>query len=314
MLIHPYCCNEYDELKKVIMCSPSTSAIPNQAAADDVQWEKPVNPEKTAAAFQEMTDAMAEEGVEVIDYASHLPDHTQSFHSRLINRVFVRDLACVIGTLVVPGEAGISMRRPEYLHAHTLFRDWFPKDRFSIQANNPVNALEFGDVLVLRKDAVFINTGLRTSFESVQKLLPQLWEEGVTEVGVIDLPRRGDTMHMDMNCNVAAPDLLIAKSYMKYFPVQVFTAKESTYMMMDDFITRHGYDIFWTDEIHHTVADINFLNVNPETLLVSTKAHKKVLHHEKLKKKNIIRVDVDELENGGGGIRCMTLPVERRCT
>ncbi len=312
MLIHPFCCNEYDELKKVIMCSPSKTRIPTQAAADDVQWEKPVNPDKTTAAFQEMTEAMTREGVEVIDYSGHLPEPDQAFHARLINRVFVRDLACAFGTLVVPGEAGISMRRPEYLYAHKLFENWFPEDRFSLQANNETNALEFGDVLVLSKEAVFINTGLRTSFESVLKLLPLLWQEGFSEVGVIDLPRRGDTMHMDMNCNVAAPDLLIAKSYMKYFPVQVFTAKESTYMMMDDFITRHGYDIFWTDEIHHTVADINFLNVNPETLLVSTKAHKKVLHHEKLKKKNIIRVDVDELENGGGGIRCMTLPVERR--
>ncbi|MHC8523058.1 arginine deiminase family protein [Rossellomorea sp. H39__3] len=62
----------------------------------------------------------------------------------------------------------------------------------------------------------------------------------------------------------------------------------------------------------HTVADINFLNLNPETLLVSTKMNRHILKdHPKRKKLRIIEVDVNELEKGGGGIRCMTLPFVR---
>ncbi|WP_231572599.1 arginine deiminase family protein, partial [Halobacillus sp. BBL2006] len=34
-------------------------------------------------------------------------------------------------------------------------------------------------------------------------------------------------------------------------------------------------------------------------------------HHPKLKNKRLIEVDVNELEKGGGGIRCMTMPIER---
>ncbi|WP_226580379.1 arginine deiminase family protein [Halobacillus litoralis] len=310
--VKPNCWNEYDELKRVIVCSPSVLKVPDLKTANDVQWEKPVNPEKTRADFMNMVEAMEKEGVEVMDYSDALQPDETAFHEQLLNRVFVRDLACVFGTTVIPGEGGTTMRRPEYLYAHRIFEDWFSSESFSIKENNNVNALEFGDCMVLSKDAVFFNTGLRTSFESVDILKTKLFESGFSEVGVIDLPRRGDTMHMDMNGNVVGPDIFLAKSYMRYFPVQVLKRNGSSYMMMHEFLNRHGYDVIWADDVKHTVADINFLNLNPDTILISTKAHKKILHHEKLKKKRLIEISVDELEKGGGGIRCMTLPVERR--
>ncbi|MGG4169517.1 arginine deiminase family protein [Rossellomorea vietnamensis] len=311
--IHPNCWNEHGELKTVMVCSPSSVDVPDQRTADYVGWEKPVNQENAKENHEEMTQAMEDAGVTVIDYSKYLKDEVKELNQQLINRVFVRDLACVYGNTVIPGDAGTTIRAPEYVHCHELFQSWFDEKAFSIQDNNRLKALENGDVFVLNRDSVFINTGLRSSIESIEALKGKIFQAGFSEIGIIDLPRTGETMHLDMNCNVAGENLLIAKSYMRLFPVQIVSEKGGQYVMMEEFIKRQGFDVLWTDDIKHTVADINFLNLDPDTLLISTKANKKILKdHPKLKGKKLIEVDVNELEKGGGGIRCMTLPLERR--
>jgi arginine deiminase len=311
--IHPNCWSEHGELKTVMVCTPSSLDIPDQRTADYVGWEKPVNQEIAKENHEGMMKAMEDAGVTVIDYSRFLKGENAELNHQLINRVFVRDLACVYGNTVIPGDAGITMRAPEYVHSHELFQTWFDEKTFSIKENNRLKALENGDVFVLNKDAVFINTGMRTSIESIEEIQQEIFRAGFSEIGIIDLPRTGETMHLDMNCNVAGSDLLIAKSYMRLFPVQIITENGGRYVMMEEFIRRQGFDILWTDDVKHTVADINFLNLDPETLLVSTKANKKILKgHTKLRGKKLIEVEVNELEKGGGGIRCMTLPLERK--
>jgi arginine deiminase len=310
--IHPNCWSEHGELKTVMVCSPSSLDIPDQRTADYVGWEKPVNQNIAKENHEGMKKAMEDAGITVIDYSLYLKGEKAELNHQLINRVFVRDLACVYGNTVIPGDAGTTMRAPEYVHSHELFQTWFDEKTFSIKDNNRLKALENGDVFILNKDAVFINTGMRTSIESIEAVQQEIFRAGFSEIGIIDLPRTGETMHLDMNCNVAGSELLIAKSYMRLFPVQIITEKGGRYVMMEEFIRRQGFDVLWTDDVKHTVADINFLNLDPETLLVSTKANKKILKgHPKLQGKKLIEVDVNELEKGGGGIRCMTLPLER---
>ncbi len=312
MNIQPNCWNEYGQLKSVIVCSPSILDVPDQQTATDVQWEKAVRQKKARENHQIMIEAMEEEGVNVIDYSVHLSREELLLNEKLINRIFVRDLACVFGQIMLPGAAGTSMRRPEYFQSHTLFQQWFDNKTFRLEVNNDLKALEYGDVMILNKDAILINVGIRTSIESVEALQGELFKAGFSEIGVIDLPRRPDTMHLDMNCNVVGGKLFIGKSYMNYLPIQVITAKGFTYEMPEVFLKRHGFETEWTSAIKHTVADINFLNLNPETLLISTKANKSIFkNHSFLKKKKLIEIEVDELEKGGGGIRCMTLPLER---
>jgi arginine deiminase len=312
MKLKPNCWNEHDELKSVIVCSPTILSVPDQQTAKDLRWQQTGDKDKMWHNFLEMVQTMEREGVQVTDYSTFLPEDDKSFHGQLINRVFVRDLACVFGSTVIPGEAGTTIRRPEYIHAHRIFKKWFSEDQFSLDWKASANALENGDVLVLSKDAVFINVGMRSSYESALVLHKMLIQLGFSEIGIIDLPRRAESIHLDMTLNVVGPGLVLAKSYLRYFPVEILTDAGNTYMMLHEFLQRHGFEVIWSDNIKHTVADINFINLNPETLLLSTKANKKIFRHEKLKKKRFIEVNVDELESGGGGIRCMTLPIERR--
>ncbi|MCA0971685.1 arginine deiminase [Halobacillus litoralis] len=312
MEIRPSCFNEHDELEAVLVCSPAPLDVPDQQTAEDVQWAKPFDYQKAEHQHRNMIEAMKESGALVIDYSTEISTQDQPFHSQLINRLFTRDLAGVCGKTVIPGEAATSMRQPEYILSHKLFERWFPRDCFQIIKNEKWKALEFGDVYVLNQDAVLINVGMRSSMESVEAVQHTLFEAGFNEVAAIDLPRRADTMHLDMNANMVGASHFLAKAYMRYFPVRVLTRTGGQYFMLGDFLQRHGIEPVWTDSVKSTLPDLNFLNLNPETLLVSSKMNKKILkHHEVLKKHKLIEVEIDELEKGGGGIRCMTLPLIR---
>lgn len=312
MQLKPSCYNEHDTLKAVLVCSPAPLDVPDQQTATDVQWEKPFDFKKAQHQHANMVEVMKQNGVTVIDYSTYLDHQDKPFHDQLINRLFTRDLAGVCGTTIIPGEAATSMRQPEYILAHRLFSRWFPDNQFQIIKNEKWKALEFGDVYILNKDAVLINVGLRSSMESVEAVSTKMFEAGFSEVAAIDLPRRADTMHLDMNANMVGAKHFLAKSYMRYSPVRVLTVYGGKYFMLGDFLNRHGIKVVWTIDIRSTLPDLNFLNLTPETVLASSKRHKGVMsHHEDLKKHEIIEVEIDELEKGGGGIRCMTMPIIR---
>ncbi|WP_200411008.1 arginine deiminase family protein [Virgibacillus salexigens] len=306
----PGCWSEHGELKVVFVCSPSQISIPDLKTAEDVQWSAPVHHETAQANFASFKTALEDAGVEVIDYSQYLDSQGQQLSSQLINRFFVRDLACVFGKTMLPGEAGTFMRRPEYVQVHQLMNTWFPQ-AFRMEATNHLKALEFGDVLILNQDVVWINVGMRTSLESVEEVKDRIFQAGFSEIGILSLPRRSDTLHLDMNCNVAGGELMVAKQFVRHFPIHVWTEQGSHYEMPKQFLERHGFAVYWLEQ-YNTIPDINFLNLDPETILISKQAHKQMLKkHPKMDKKKIIEVDVTELEKAGGGIRCMTLPLVR---
>lgn len=307
----PNCWSEHEELEVVLLCAPSKLEVPKLKIAEYVGWSSSVNHAKAQQNFMEFKYTLENRGIKVIDYSEELSQDERNLSDQLLNRYFVRDLACVFGNIILQGEAGVSMRRPEYVQAHSLMEKWFPKT-FLSHENDNVRALEFGDVLILNRDAVLINIGMRTSKESVEKVKEKIFHAGFSEIGIIDLPRRPDTLHLDMNCNVANEDLLIAKSFVRYLPVHVLTENSSRFEMPEQFLERHGFEAYWLDD-YNTIPDINFLNIDPETLLISKQAHKQMFkNHPKLQKKKIIEIEVTELEKGGGGIRCMTLPLRRK--
>ena len=307
----PSCWSENGELEVVMMCAPSKLDVPSSTIAENVQWDGPVQQAKAQESFLGFKDTLERAGVKVIDYSQELPQEARPLSDQLINRYFVRDLACVFGEVIIPGEAGISLRRPEYPHAQSLLEKWFP-EQFVPNDTNIGEALEFGDVMVLNKDAVFINIGTRTSMKGVEKAKEAIYKAGFSEIAIIALPRSTDTLHLDMNCNVAANNVIIAKDFMRFFPVKVLTEKGFSFDMMESFLNRHGFNLHWLEK-YKTIPDINFLNVDPETLLISKQANKQNFkQHPLLQNKRLLEVDVKELEKGGGGIRCMTLPLRRK--
>lgn len=304
------CWSEHEELKVVMLCEPSIFDVTELKIAENIGWSATVSHKKALENFMELKAAFEHVGVKVIDYAKELANEQQLLSKQLINRYFVRDLACVIGHKMLPGNAGSSLRRPEYPLAHSLLAKWFPEQFMS--KLQPAQSLECGDVMLLNKDAVLINLGMRTTLKAIKSMKTYIFQQGFSEIAVIDLPKGNDTLHLDMNCNVANANLVIAKSFVRYFPVQVFTAQSSHFDMVEQFLQRHGFEVYWLEK-YKTIPDINFVNIDPETLLISKQATKQqLMKHPLLQKKKLLEVEVTELEKGGGGIRCMTLPLVRK--
>ncbi|MCF6136439.1 arginine deiminase family protein [Pseudalkalibacillus berkeleyi] len=309
--IKPSCWSETDTLKTVIVCPPSILDVRDQQTAEDVLWEKPVNQKRATENHARLCRALEDAGVQVINYAKYLSVEDFHMNEQLLNRIYVRDLACVFGETILPGEAGISMRQPEYIHAHRLFKKWY-EEPFKAEANNGLKALEFGDVMILNRDVVLINVGMRTSILSIEQVKGEIFKAGFSEIAIIDLPRRSDTLHTDMNLNLAGENMILSKCYLRYLPVLTMTEKASKHEMLHNLLKRHGFETHWTSKVTDSLADINFLNLDPETILISKQRRKSIFKdHPKLKKLKCIEVNVTELEKGGGGIRCMTLPLRR---
>ncbi|WP_224749475.1 arginine deiminase family protein [Polycladospora coralii] len=308
----PQCCSELGELEIVMLCKPSELSIPDMKTAYQVGWKAPVDKRKALASHLNMRQVLEEQGIQVIDYSEYLSATELKLNDQLINRCYVRDLAGVVRKQVITGRPAISMRLPEYDQAHQVMQSWFNPDRFFTPNGTKGATLEFGDVSILNRDAIVINVGKRTSIGAIESIKQAIFDAGFSEIAVIDLPRHDDTMHLDFNFNVMAANLVVAKSFLRFFPLRVICREHTRYAMFEDYMRYHGYEVHALSS-YDTIPDINFLNINPETILISQQANTaRVLDHPKLKQKKVIKVDVTELEKGGGGIRCMTLPLRRR--
>jgi len=192
----PNCCSEHEELKVVMLCAPSD--VPDLTIAENVGWDAAVNHVKAMDNFMGFKTTLENAGVKVIDYSEELSTDVKTVSEQLINRYFVRDLACVIGNSMFYGAVG-SLSKASGVSTCTLI---IRKVVSGKKDKQPSTALECGDVLILNKDAVLINIGMRTTLEAVESIKDRIFQEGFSEIAIIDLPRRSDTLHLDMNCNV----------------------------------------------------------------------------------------------------------------
>ena len=124
----------------------------------------------------------------------------------LPNLIFTRDLAAIVGQLVVVGNASRNARRREteliwnVVEHHPLFegatvartsthvRQW--------QRNTPLT-LEGGDVLVVSSSLAVIGASERTTWSMILHLAREILDHGFTRVLVVEMPKQRSSMHLD---------------------------------------------------------------------------------------------------------------------
>ncbi len=122
------------------------------------------------------------------------------------NLIFTRDLAAVVGELVVVGNASKAVRRRETLmswavvNGHPLF-DGSTVSRTSRRVHSEGGSapltVEGGDVLVISNSLVCIGASERTSWAMIVALADELLDEGFTRVLVAEMPKQRSSMHLD---------------------------------------------------------------------------------------------------------------------
>ncbi|HLO03357.1 MAG TPA: arginine deiminase family protein [Symbiobacteriaceae bacterium] len=262
-------------------------------------------------AFGRLSDALRGNGVQVLDLSQHVTLEEQEVSGQLVNRLFTRDVGATLGSKVVLGSAGAQMRNPDFHFARRALQRLLDAEQISTAANQPGCSIEFGDLIILSPSAVLINVGYRTNRSAVEQLVPLLMEEGFEEIGLTTLPKEMNVPHLDVACNVVGGRWLLALSFARHMPVEVITPHAPpSYQMLPSFASRHGYQMIWVPPGHDPLGHINFISLAEDTILASTSG---VLLPTLLRECGIDlrQIDIQALEQGCGGIRCLTLPLVR---
>jgi len=124
----------------------------------------------------------------------------------LPNLIFTRDLAAVVGQLVVVGSASKRARKRESLLTWTMV-DHHPRFAgarvasvsrkvWEEQLAAPLT-MEGGDVLVISSSMACIGASERTTWSTIVEVADELLDGGFSRVLVVEMPKQRSSMHLD---------------------------------------------------------------------------------------------------------------------
>lgn len=217
---------------------------------------------------------------------------------------------------------------------------------------NPKITIEGGDVLVAREDVLIIGTGIRTSSQGIDFILEQLKTRGnIKHIIVQELPDTPESfIHLDMvftfldknKCMVYEPVILRPNKY-RTVHINIDGEKTSIKTVPNLLVVLKdlGIDLEpvycggqadpWTQEREQWHSGANFFAMGPGKVIGYARnvytmdemdkhgfdiLRAKDVLNKKINladyEKYVVTIDGSELARGGGGARCMSMPIRRK--
>lgn len=268
-------------LRKVLLCKPEflVSAAPINVISE--HYTKPLNRDKMMQEFESVVKAYEENEVEVIQVTSS---------ENMPNAVFTRDFGGNVKEGYILGRFKKEIRFEERNHYEMIMSEL----GISKIAEVHDGYFEGGDFAFIDEKTLAIGVIDRTNLTGVDEIRKQLEPYGYKVYAVKANP---DYLHLDMCFNLVSPNLAIAYEaglpddfldLLKEKGIKVISGTE-------EMIFKHGYNV-------EALGDNRVISLRQNTFI-----------NDALRKEGmeVIEVDISELLKAGGGVHCMTFPLER---
>lgn len=269
--------NEYDVLKKVILCQPQYMTIREVINETQKHFEEEgIHIEKALEQHNQFVKTLNEYGVEVI----LLP-----YHKKYPEQVFTRDIGFTLGQTIFVAEMASEIRKGE----EDVLKLWLEDEEISYY-NLLGDQIEGGDV-VIDNDTIYVGLSNRTNqraADHLQEILPQF--------KVRAIPFKAEYLHLDCVFNVVSPEVaLIYRPALTEEDIKLFSSK---------------YDLIDVSEEEQFSLGTNVLCIGNKRIF-SLPVNKSVNEQLRNKGFEVVEVDITEIIKSGGSFRCCTLPIMR---
>lgn len=276
--------NEFGKLKKVALYKPRINEI-YQGNPSDVMYVTKPDAEKVLIEFNNVVQAFRDLGIEVV-----LLEDLEHPYLQTTNMIFLRDVAAIIDNKIILANMKYALRKTEPRKFKNLFMDKC-KVGENVFVELPNNmTMEGADIIVCNDSKILAYAGFRTSLEAVNKIASELQLEAISipANNIQKVPQ-----HLLGAVHIIAPGIIARRPRYYNFDVDGFE-----YLDFDE-----------TNEIKRNFA-MNIVTIAPMEILMPSNCPDIMRKFEE----NGVRchiVDIDEIHKMGGGLACMTLPLER---
>ncbi|WP_226668827.1 dimethylarginine dimethylaminohydrolase family protein [Metabacillus litoralis] len=271
------CHNEYDVLKRVILCEPQYMTIRDVINETQKQFEDVgIHIDKAVKQHREFVKTLRENGVEVI----LLP-----YHQKFPEQVFTRDIGFTLGQTIFVAKMASDVRMGE----EDVLKQWLDDEVLSYY-NLAEDRIEGGDVMI-DGETIYIGLSSRTTKYSAEHLQSLL-----TQYEVKILPFKEKFLHLDCVFNVISPNVaIIFKEAFEKEQIELLSSR---------------YELIEVSAEEQFTLGTNILSLG-QNKIISLPVNKEI--NKKLREKGfeVIEVDITEIIKSGGSFRCCTLPILR---
>jgi N-dimethylarginine dimethylaminohydrolase len=276
-------CDEYSRLRAVIMCPPVHFEIKTPINSVQAKWHQlgqGPDPVERLRQYHTVKDALIENSVDVWEMS---PSKAFSY------QVFTRDTGVVAEAGSVVGRFKFDARIGEERElVKMLEREALP---IVYECRAP-GIFEGGDFMFLNSTCAYVGIGDRTdadAFEQLNTRMPDL------ELHPVDLPE--GFLHLDVVLNILSPDTALA--YTAALPDPILAHLETS-----------GFHIIPVPESEQETMGTNGLSIGDNTVITAS-CNERTNDNLRRNGFRTIEIEMSEIIKGGGGPRCMTLPVRR---
>jgi N-dimethylarginine dimethylaminohydrolase len=272
-----FCVNEYDTLKRVILCQPQYMTI--REVINETQKEfkdEGIHIKRALEQHREFVRTLEANGIEVV----LLP-----YHKKYPEQVFTRDIGFTLGQTIFVAKMAHDVRIGE----EDVLKQWLDDEEMSYY-NLAEDRIEGGDVII-DGETIYVGLSNRTHLEAVEHLQGLLIQYDVKAI-----PFKEKYLHLDCVFNVISPDTaLIYRPALTEEDIDLFSSR---------------YQLIEVSEDEQFTLGTNVLSIGNKKIL-SLPINKQVNQNLRNRGFEVIEVDISEIIKSGGSFRCCTLPILR---